>query len=226
MIRGENILLYRLGDMIRYSHVLGWKRKASFLPEECIGHQYVRDKDTSTDTIDWDLLRKLTISTEPQLDLVYHLRLGDRLNTITPEQYVQVLINNDLPNVYETCNITYGVHQKPLPHYTSESVKRIEKLHTDSDNYVEKIKEVIARKTGMSVNVLPPGTTDTDFKILCNAKCIIPGIGGYGYLAGCVNKNKVLWDICRDMYNRQEKPWSWVRGKKALNYIKENYKHR
>ena len=226
MIRGENILLYGLGDMIRYSHVLVWKRKARFLPEECIGHQYVRDKDTSTDTIDWDLLRKLTISTEPQLDLVYHLRLGDRLNTITPEQYVQVLINNDLPNVYDTCNITYGVHQKPLPHYTSESVKRIEQLHTDSDNYVEKIKEVIARKTGMNVNVLPPGTTDTDFKILCNAKCIIPGIGGYGYLAGCVNKNKVLWDICRDMYNRQEKPWSWVRGKKALNYIKENYKHR
>jgi hypothetical protein len=226
MIRGENVPLYRLGDMVRYSHNPEWRKKAKVLPEECIGHQYMNDKDTTISTIDWDLLRKLTISTEPQLDLVYHLRLGDRLNMITPEQYVQVLLNNDLPNVYDTCNLMYGVHQKPLLRYSSSAVKRIETLHMDSDNCVEKIKELIAQKTGMSVNVLPLGTTDTDFKILCNARCLIPGIGGYGYLAGCINKNKVLWDICRDMYNRQEKPWSWVRGKKALNYIKENYKHR
>jgi len=226
MVRGENILLYRLGDMIRFSHAQLWKKKASFLPEECIGHQYVRDKDTSTATIDWDLLRKLTITTEPQLDLVYHLRLGDRLNMITPEQYVQVLVNNDLPNVYNTCNLMYNVHQKPIPHYTPKAIERIKNLHMDSDNYVERLTKLITQKTGMSVNVLSPNTTDTDFKILCNAKCMIPGIGGYGYLAGCINKNKVLWDICRDMYNRQEKPWSWTRSKKALDHIKENYKHK
>jgi hypothetical protein len=226
MIRGENTLLYRLGDMVRYSHTPGWKRKANVLPEECIGHQYVRDNNTSVSTIDWDLLRKLTICTEPQLDLVYHLRLGDRLNMITPEQYVQVLLNNNLPNVYNTCNLMYGVHQKPLLRHSSKVSKKIENLHTDSDNYVEKIMELIPQKTGMDVNVLPLGTTDTDFKILCNAKCLIPGIGGYGYLAGCINKNKVLWDICRDMFNRLETPWSWVRGKEALNSIKESYKRK
>lgn len=226
MVRGENIPLYRLGDMVRYSHIPGWQKKSRAIPEECIGHQYVRDKDTSTATIDWGLLRKLTISTEPQLDLVYHLRLGDRLNMITPEQYVQVLLNNDLPNAYNTCNLMYGIHQKPIPHYTPKAIGRIKNLHMDSDNYVERLTKLITQKTGMNVNVLPLGTTDTDFKILCNAKCLIPGIGGYGYLSGCINKNKVIWDICRDMFNRKDKPWSWVRGKEELNRIKENYKHK
>jgi len=226
MIRGENVPLYRLGDMVRYSHIPEWQKKSKALPEDYIGPQYIRDKDKSITTIDWDLLRKLTTSTEPQLDLVYHLRLGDRLNIITPEQYVQVLINNDLPNIYDTCNLMYGVHQKPIPHYTSKAIKRIKNLHTVSDNYVESLTKLITQKTGMCVNVLPLGTTDTDFKILCNAKCLIPGIGGYGYLAGCVNKNKVVWDICRDMFHQQEKPWAWIRSKTALDYIKESYKHK
>jgi len=192
--------------MVRFGHDPWWQKASKKLPETSIGRQYYNREVITSPGVRWNILRDITTSkTLPGLYI--HLRLGDRLGINRIETYIDILNKNHVSSKVSRCYIMYGIHngntcksQKPEP---------IQKLHKCSEVFVEQLMAEIHDKVGIEPILLPGCTTDQDFVKLANAEYVIPGYGGFGFLAGGCNKNNVIWDICNQKKTSQSRPWRW-----------------
>lgn len=195
---------YRLGDFIRYN------LKSALLFPGTIACEYVQQsgepvrddilvswrhdqwnhqagESWKAAKINWQVLDNIVqkrLHHINELDCALSVRIGDLIQEQQdkPRDYVKFIKDKSLNKSCDTITIVCGIHAGDDGYNTRPSAQ-----------YVKKIQNKFKRN---SIKCdLQSNDPDTDFLTLVKSKHLIPDSRGFGFIAGCLNKNNVLWDF-------------------------------